>query len=201
MSRRHEFQVRHGLSQEHLADAAAIFYDSLEAKKRPLLRSREDALPVLAACLNPQSMIAALRLGTLVGVCELHQRGRRFRRLRLGPFIRQYGLLGGLARLVAFGGLNTRPPKDELVIETLAVRGDMRGRGIGTQLLEAAREYARAGGFQAVRLDVVDTNPDAQRLYERMGFEAIRMRRYPLTRRLAGFSAVITMRQPLNETA
>jgi ribosomal protein S18 acetylase RimI-like enzyme len=69
----------------------------------------------------------------------------------------------------------------------------MRGKGIGTRLLESVFDFARTEGFSSVRLDVVDTNPGARRLYERMGFVPVKTGHYPYLRRVMGFSAGTTM--------
>jgi GNAT superfamily N-acetyltransferase len=56
----------------------------------------------------------------------------------------------------------------------LAVAGPLRGRGVGIRLMEAVLDWARARGFRSVSLEVVDANPGARCLYERLGFVAIR---------------------------
>jgi len=48
----------------------------------------------------------------------------------------------------------------------------VRGRSIGARLVQAALARAREGGKKRVILHVVDSNPAARRLYERMGFAA-----------------------------
>ena len=69
----------------------------------------------------------------------------------------------------------------------------MRGRGIGTQLFERLRAYASEHGYASIRLDVIDTNPGARRLYERLGFEATKTERFGYLRWLLGFGAATTM--------
>lgn len=59
--------------------------------------------------------------------------------------------------------------------------------------IHAVFDFARKRGMRAVRLDVVDTNPDARRLYERLGFAPVRTRRCPYLFRRMGFSAFTTM--------
>ena len=56
-----------------------------------------------------------------------------------------------------------------LVMNDLFVAPQSRGAGVGTALLDAAREYAEKAGY--VRLDWVtaDDNLDAQRFYDRHG--------------------------------
>jgi len=53
----------------------------------------------------------------------------------------------------------------------LAVSPDWRGRGIGTALMRAAEDWARAQGAERMVLDLDANNAGAQRLYERLGYE------------------------------
>lgn len=51
-------------------------------------------------------------------------------------------------------------------------RADLRGRGIGTALIQSAEGRARGRGFQWIGLGVGDDNSSAARLYERLGYDA-----------------------------
>ena len=55
-------------------------------------------------------------------------------------------------------------------VNVLAVRPEMRGRGLGTRLLGLADAKARAIGKRGLSVIVSDDNPGARRLYERCGF-------------------------------
>jgi ribosomal protein S18 acetylase RimI-like enzyme len=55
-------------------------------------------------------------------------------------------------------------------LESLAVAGHARGRGLGTRLMDAARELLRANGVGYWSVAVVSANSGAVRLYERNGF-------------------------------
>jgi ribosomal protein S18 acetylase RimI-like enzyme len=55
-------------------------------------------------------------------------------------------------------------------IESLVVAPAARGRGIGTALIEAARERFRAQGLEYWSVAVVEANEGAAELYERAGF-------------------------------
>ncbi len=57
-------------------------------------------------------------------------------------------------------------------IEGVRVAADQRGAGAGEWLIRAAIERARAGGCGLVQLTTDNTRADAQRFYERLGFEA-----------------------------
>jgi ribosomal protein S18 acetylase RimI-like enzyme len=68
-------------------------------------------------------------------------------------------------------------------VDELYIRVPFRGRGLGTRALEVACEAARADGVVALYLEVRQDNVEAQRYYERMGFER-RDRYFLLARRL-----------------
>ena len=89
--------------------------------------------------------------------------------------------------------LDRKPTPDELLMDGIVVHSDARGRGVGTRLFEELEAHARDAGKTSIRLDVVDTNPGARRLYERLGFIAVKTERTPYLRRVMGFSASTTM--------
>lgn len=62
------------------------------------------------------------------------------------------------------------PRRDVLYIGHLGVAPDMRGRGIGTQLIEHFLDEGRATRCSEAELDVSVENTEAQKLYERLGF-------------------------------
>jgi L-amino acid N-acyltransferase YncA len=93
------------------------------------------------------------------------------------------------------------PEADEIYVDGIAVAGRARGLGIGTQLLDEIRSLARAHGKQFVRLDVIDTNPRAQALYERLGYRVTKVESFRWKQRWVGFGAMISMEQPVEAQA
>lgn len=55
----------------------------------------------------------------------------------------------------------------------LVVTEVWRGRGVGTQLMAAVKEWAAARGADYVSLEVVAANRDAARFYDMHGFRAV----------------------------
>ena len=66
---------------------------------------------------------------------------------------------------------------DEAELANLAVEPGSRRGGVGLSLVERALETARARGAATVYLEVRESNEAAARLYERLGFRQITMRR------------------------
>jgi GNAT superfamily N-acetyltransferase len=57
-----------------------------------------------------------------------------------------------------------------MIIEAVQTRADMRGKGIGAQMIAYAIEEARRRDCQTVRLTSNMARTDAHRFYERLGF-------------------------------
>jgi len=66
---------------------------------------------------------------------------------------------------------------DQAELGNIAVAPKWRGRGVGTRLLEAVIEQARARGARELFLEVRVSNQVAQRLYQRHGFREVGRRR------------------------
>ncbi|MEZ2248651.1 N-acetyltransferase family protein [Microcoleus sp.] len=70
-------------------------------------------------------------------------------------------------------------------IDEFYLRQKYRGQGIGTQTLAFAEDTCRVLEVQALHLEVDFENPDAQRLYHRVGYQ--RHNRFLMTKNLAVF--------------
>jgi ribosomal protein S18 acetylase RimI-like enzyme len=80
--------------------------------------------------------------------------------------------------IAAFADFSKAMPlisNEEYYIEHLAVLPEKRGQGIGEQLMEFAENQARAKGLKRVTLSVGIENEGARRLYERLGFQTIKV--------------------------
>ena len=58
------------------------------------------------------------------------------------------------------------------LIEELVVNEDVRRRGVGRALIQAALEWARAQGCSELEISTDQDNADAQAFYRRLGFES-----------------------------
>lgn len=190
--------LQDGFFESQRRRAAEIFYDAFSTKLEPVVGSRRQAVEMISRALQPDRVIAAVVHGELVGLVGLAYGGREMVRFTWSNLAREFGWLRAapkaLAARFAFGSpRKSRRSERDMSIEGIAVDSSMRGRGIGTSLMDAVFEFARVKGFDNVRLDVVDTNPDARRLYERLGFEAEKTMRLPWTERVLGFASWTVM--------
>ncbi|MEU0130297.1 MULTISPECIES: GNAT family N-acetyltransferase [unclassified Streptomyces] len=81
------------------------------------------------------------------------------------------GRVVGTLQLTIVPGLSRRGATRS-VIEGVRVHADVRGSGLGTQLIQWAVDESRRQDCQLVQLTSDATRPDAHRFYERLGFAA-----------------------------
>ncbi len=191
-------ELRSGMPEEFRREVAEIVYEAFQRKFVLIIGAPEHAVAILEKGIDPAMAIVAVSQGRPVGVAGLQYDGRNFITPQRSEFVRQFGVLSGTARFVMFELFVQSYYQTDMYIDILAVAPDMRGKGVGTRLLGAVFQTAREKGFKSVSLEVVDTNPGARRLYERLGFAAKRTYPYPYLRGLAGFSASIKMVKPLD---
>lgn len=78
-------------------------------------------------------------------------------------------------RVLGYGGLML--VEEDAHITNVAVREDLRGRGLGTRLVLALIDAALAAGAANLTLEVRIGNTEARRLYQRFGFAPVGLRR------------------------
>ncbi|MDM4720374.1 GNAT family N-acetyltransferase [Micromonospora sp. WMMA1363] len=172
---------------------AQLYWEAFGRKLGPALGPPERGRDFLAAHLHRDRAVVALDAGRVVGVAGYHLAGRALTAGDASDVLTAYGILRGLPRLVLLALLDRRPADGQLLMDGIAVDPDWRGRGLGSRLLHEVAAVAVAHSCREVRLDVVDTNPGARRLYERHGFVPVRTAGTPYLRQLMGFGAVVTM--------
>ncbi|MFJ2960575.1 GNAT family N-acetyltransferase [Streptomyces sp. NPDC087270] len=79
------------------------------------------------------------------------------------------GAVLGCLQLTYIPGL-TRGGQERALIEAVRIRADLRGAGLGRELLTWAIERARARGCGLVQLTSHARRADAHRFYESLGF-------------------------------
>ena len=72
-----------------------------------------------------------------------------------------------------------KPKSYQLHLESLAVTKKEQGKGIGTKLLNATINYAKENSFSQIKLEVVQTNPKAKKLYQKLGFKTSKITKIP----------------------
>ncbi|MCT2544069.1 GNAT family N-acetyltransferase [Streptomyces atratus] len=189
--------VRRGVPAGAERRAAELYWDAFGRKIGPALNPPGKAVPFIAAHLNADRAVCALLDGQLVGLAGYQHGGRALTGGSACAVLRAYGHLRGLHRLLLLALFERHPAPGQLVMDGIAVDPDMRGRGVGSLLIEEVAAIAAEQDCREIRLDVIDTNPRARALYERLGFTAVRTEHTPYLRGLLGFGAVTTMHRPV----
>lgn len=66
---------------------------------------------------------------------------------------------------------------DELELVSVAVRPKYRRRGLGQHLLSGMIEFGKKHQVSSIYLDVRNSNEKAKRLYEKLGFQTVGLRK------------------------
>lgn len=167
----HDVLIKHTVPSSLVSEASALYCQAFMDKLAPFLGARDRAASFLAASLVPERAFVALNGGSLLGIAGFKLDGRGLFAPTVAQFRQEYGI-SGLLRLAGLAIVERREHPDILLMDGIAVAAEARGLGIGTRLLQAVEAHARTHRKQSVRLDVIDTNPGARRLYERFGFRA-----------------------------
>ena len=186
-----------GFAAHHRAEVAALFWEAFGPKLRLPLGARPRAPAFVERTLDPRHAISAVdEAGGLLGAAGIRTRAGGLLMGRPADLRAVYGPLGAIWR-GALLELYERPVEPGVtLVDGLFVAPHARGRGVGTRLIAAVAERARAAGSREVLLDVVDGNR-AHGLYEREGFEPSGRIEPGWLGPLLGFRGATTMRLAL----
>jgi len=189
-----KIQVVVGLVDTDRKRAAGLYDDAFGDKLGIAIKTRESRVNVLAAGFNLSHAITAVEGNYLVGLAGFTTKeGALTGNISRHSIAREIGFFKSIKAAILLGLFDRSPRAGELLMDGIAVDGEYRGQGIGTTLFEALIHYAQDNGYKAIRLDVIDTNPSARRLYDRLGFVAERTNTFEVLRPLLGFGAATTM--------
>jgi ribosomal protein S18 acetylase RimI-like enzyme len=168
-------EIKLGIPEELHHQAAIICCEGFFSQIEWLFGSKQKAITILEHSFDTELGLTAQIQGQLVGFVGFKYENRPFLQFERSHCIRELGLLRGLLAFLLLNNISAaKPLPDEMCIAVLVVDISMRGKGIGSLLMQAAFEIAQQNQCSAVVLDVANTNPDARRLYERLGFELVR---------------------------
>ena len=158
-----------GVPNDQKARVARVLYEAFENKFKNIFGSEEQSTHIIAKHLRSDRTVVAVHEGAVVGVGGLRFERKGFLDISLLQVLGELGF--GVFRVMFLGWIfYGKVEEKELLLETLAVERNMRGRGIGSHLINFIIDFARSRGYERVKLSVIDTNEKARRLFERTGF-------------------------------
>lgn len=80
---------------------------------------------------------------------------------------------GRVAAWAALSAVSTRPVYRGVAEHSIYVSGDARGRGVGSDLLEALVEASEAAGFWTLQTAIFPDNQASIALHTRFGFRVV----------------------------
>lgn len=192
-----------GFAPQHRAQAARLFWEAFRAKLNPVMGPEEKAVAFISHMADPSHAISATAAdGTLLGLAGYKTDQGSFIGGDWPDLTAIYGTLSSLWRAPLLHLLERKLEPGVLLMDGIFVSEAARGQGIGTLLLGAIKQEAKARGLSQVRLDVIDTNPRARALYEREGFTAGRTTKIGPLRHVFGFrhaTAMVFTHDALNQ--
>lgn len=190
--------VAAGFADFERSTVAELYWTAFGKKLSFCLGPDAKAHAFLTRVVNPRYALCARSAdGTLLGVAGFKTSegslvGGSFSDLRA-----VYGLFGSLWRALLLSVLERDLEQGTLLMDGICVAPNARGKGLGTLLLRAIKSEAHNRDCTDIRLDVINTNPRAQALYEREGFVQTTQTTLGPLKYVFGFSSSWEMRYAL----
>ena len=179
--------------------ASELVYEAFQKKINSVIKEKEKAIRIITKSINYSAGFYAVYENSLVGIAGTQSKGNRFIKVKFSYFHEEYEFFKALIKKIYFNFDSIGTIKnDELELTALSVQKEMRSRKIGTKLINSIILYAKNNGYKKVILTVVDTNPLAKKLYEKIGFNKHKTKKYGFLTRSAGFKEVTHMVINLN---
>jgi len=187
-------RVKDGLDEVHLREAAVLYEQAFGQKIKLAIASQAQRLALFEAGFCPEFAVSAEVGSQLVGLAGFNTgSGSLTGGIDIHVVFKQLGFFKGLRAITVLMLYDRKPKSKELLMDGISVSESMRGKGIGTRLLDQLISYAHNNEFDTIRLDVIDTNDDARRLYQRRGFVETKTEKFEFLRAKLGFGGVTTM--------
>lgn len=189
-----EIHYQRGIPEPLRRQAAQLYEAAFGPKFAVAIPTQAARIDLLAQSMQLDFAFGAIRGDQLVGLAGFHSEdGSLTGGMGYGQLIASLGLFRGNWAALVFSLYERRTTPGQLLMDGISVHPEMRGQGIGGRLLAELFAFAAQAGYATIRLDVIDTNPGARRLYERKGFVATKTDEFGYLRWLLGFGASTTM--------
>lgn len=186
--------VSRGIPPE-LRERTAQLYDIAFGEKLALaIPNANGRLQLLCKTMQLEFSIGAFDGEKLIGIVGFStSQGALTGGIDYRGLLSELGWVKGNRAAVVFSLYERKARDGELLMDGIVVDPEYRGRGVGTKLFSRLVSLAQSGQYTSIRLDVIDTNPGARKLYERLGFSEEKTEQFEFLRGILGFGASTTM--------
>ncbi|WP_075996030.1 GNAT family N-acetyltransferase [Salaquimonas pukyongi] len=194
-----QIKLQNGFPPALKPDAAALYFAAFEGKIGGILGRDGRGVRFIERVIDPGHAISAVSRdgNTLYGIAGFKTSEGALVGGELSDLAAIHGWFGALWRGLILSLLERDLEDDVLLMDGIAVSQAARGQGVGTKLLQAIFKEAESRGKKRIRLDVIDTNPRARALYERLGFVKTGSEHLGPLKFLFGFSSSARMERPV----
>ncbi len=187
-------EFRRGIPENFLAEAADLYDEAFGEKFSPAIRSKTDRVELFKSSFHVEFCFCAIMDSRLVGLAGFQTKeGALTAGITFRSLISHLGFFRGSWAAFILSLYDRKASLRELVLDGISVSSGFQGNGIGTKLLDELTKFAADEGYKSIRLDVIDTNERARKLYERKGFIPVKTEHFEYLRWLLGFGASTTM--------
>jgi GNAT superfamily N-acetyltransferase len=187
--------IDHGFTEAERPRVGALYWSAFGSKLRTAFRDDTTGRSQVTAGLRADRTLVARDHGAVVAVCGYHRDGHGAADLSWRRLRENLGVTAALRASVVLAPLDRHERSGVLVLDGVCVSAERRGQGIGSALLDAVTVYGAGLGHRWVQLSVIDTNPRAEALYRRCGFDVVGEGSVGALRHLYGFERYKTMRK------
>ena len=198
-------EITQKLNPKQQEQVVCLYYEAFPLKVKHLwfrTKTKDQTIELLSRSIQFEQGIYALRNEEVVGFIGYNIGKKAFTPAKHIAFQNVFPPLGATWRFFLYSFYLRFHLYHEHVmhIDPIAVSKEARGQGIGKLLLMELEQVAKNKQLTQINLEVVDTNPSAQRLYERFGYIIKKeLKSSPFTVK-AGFKKVIFMQKCLTDT-
>lgn len=190
----HAISIQKTIPTEQKQRAAELFDQAFGAKLAVAIADEEKRKSIFAESFFLDFAFTATSDHTLIGLAGFStSEGSLTRGLTYKKLLSHLGFLKGNRAALILSFFERKARASELLMDGIVVDEKYRGQGIGSLLFDALFQFAQDQNYRTIRLDVIDTNPDAKRLYQKLGFVEEKAERFEFLRSTLGFGASTTM--------
>lgn len=189
-----DFTVSLGIPPEQREHTAQLYDIAFGEKLALAIPNTNERVQLLSKAMQLEYAIGAFDGAKLVGIAGFSTaQGALTGGVDYRGLLSELGWIKGNRAAVVFSLYERKAQDGELLMDGIVVDPEYRGKGIGTRLFSRLMSFAESQRYSAIRLDVIDTNPGARRLYERLGFCEEKTEQFEFLRGMLGFGASTTM--------